>query len=155
MKHTNDTIGHSGVHKCRNGHVFMYAGALPIPQGWKCECGGITYGPYGVSDSSPRRSKPHVANSGIRGEIQQALREYRITSDMAWSEVKDEFYTQKEYEAARERIENKATDALVELLVSELEGLKAKAEKINRSGVIWEMVDVEAIDERIAELSRG
>lgn len=45
MKTTNlDMVGHSGVWKCRNGHVFMFAGAR-IPDGWNCECGQTKYEP--------------------------------------------------------------------------------------------------------------
>jgi 5-methylcytosine-specific restriction endonuclease McrA len=95
--------------------------------------------------------KPMKHTNGIRGEIQRIVREYRITSDMAWSEVKDEFYTQKEYEAARERIENKAADALVELVVRELGNLEvAIGENIASKGTTgWKKL----IDEHVGKVA--
>lgn len=44
--------------------------------------------------------------------IKAILQHYRIQSDFMWSEVQDEFYTQKEYEKALKKLEKECINRL-------------------------------------------
>lgn len=52
-------------------------------------------------------------------KISEALKNYRIQADMAFSEVKDGFHTQAEYEKALEKIKNCYTKEIYKALEAE------------------------------------
>lgn len=72
--------------------------------------------------------------SYVDKRIEEILIRYRSTADAAWSEVKDGFYTQEEYEVALRKITNQASEALKELIL-EAEN-KARSRTLNEI-TVW------------------